>query len=83
MPKGKDLLNNHSVFQSLNQFNSRSSHSRNKRNSLVSLPKERLNGLKTIRGLDKKRQDRFAYGIHEELISDKGFDPSSDEYFRL
>ena len=23
----------------------------------------------------------FAYGIHEELIADKGFDPSSDEYF--
>ena len=23
----------------------------------------------------------FAYGIHDELIADKGFDPSSDEYF--
>ena len=29
----------------------------------------------------EKAMTAFAYGIHEELISDKGFDPSSDEYF--
>ena len=29
----------------------------------------------------EKAMTAFAYGIHEELIADKGFDPSSDEYF--